>query len=357
MNDVTRVLQILKKEKSERFALATVIGIEGSAYRHEGAKMLIDEKGNHYGMISGGCLEEDLVYQARDVLQSRKAKIVTYDLKSENDMGWGQGIGCNGMIDVYIEEVGWDFLKKKNGQSLWAVIGQKLQSGQKVAIAKIIDEENIPKGEIYYCEDGEILHCSNNQMKPLLHYLETFFFRKKKTEFITIENHGRILTELYKPKEILYIFGAGQDVEPLVELASKLDFSVCLIDPRSERFDNGNFSTADEIFIEFPHIFLQHCDFPLNSFVVIMTHNFQWDQSILKHFAKKPPHYLGILGPKRRTKRLLDPEPIPEWIHSPIGVEIFAEGPEEIAISIGAELIKRRNDFKRSDIKLSVEFS
>lgn len=357
MNDVTRVLQILKKEKSERFALATVIGIEGSAYRHEGAKMLIDEKGNHYGIISGGCLEEDLVHQARDVLQSRKAKIVTYDLKSENDMGWGQGIGCNGMIDVYIEEVGWDFLKKKNGQSLWAVIEQKLLSGQKVAAAKMIDEGNNPKGEIYYCEDGEILHCSNEQMKPLLNYLETFFFRKKKTEFIIIENQGRILTELYKPKEILYIFGAGQDTEPLVELASKLDFSVRLIDPRSERFDNGNFSTADEIFIEFPHIFLQHTDLPLNSFVVIMTHNFHWDQLILKHFINKPPHYLGILGPKRRTERLLNLEPIPEWIHSPIGVEIFAEGPEEIAISIGAELIKRRNGFKRNDTKLSVEFS
>ena len=74
-----------------------------------------------------------------------------------------------------------------------------------------------------------------------------------------------------------------------------------------------------------------------------MTHNFQWDQDILSTFLKRPPKYLGILRSKKRAERLFRYKPIPEWVHSPVGIEIGAEGPDEIAISIGAELIKKRN--------------
>ena len=92
--------------------MVTVIGVEGSAYRHEGAKILIDEKGKIYGMISGGCLEEDLIHHAKEVLQFRKPKMVTYDHTSENDLSWGPWSGCNGIIYVYIEETGWDIIKR-----------------------------------------------------------------------------------------------------------------------------------------------------------------------------------------------------------------------------------------------------
>lgn len=322
--------------------MATVIGVEGSAYRHKGAKVLIDETGKIYGMISGGCLEEDLIYQANEVFQVRKPKIATYDLKSENDLGWGQGAGCNGIITIYIEETGWNINRDKTGKSLWEKIDQKLLLGQRVACLKFLDEENYDKG-IYYCEDGEVLHCSEGLDEQLVIHLESSIFCDKTADIFKMSNQ-EILTELYKPKELLYIFGAGLDLEPLVELASKLDFSVHLIDPRSERFHKGNFSMADQLIEEFPHIFLQNNDLPINCFVLIMTHKFEWDKNILKHFVKKPPQYLGILGPKKRTERLMYPDPIPEWIHSPVGIDIFAEGPEEISISICAEIVKRRNE-------------
>ena len=322
--------------------MATVIGVEGSAYRHEGAKMLIDEKGKIYGMISGGCLEEDLIHHAKEVLQFRKPKMVIYDYTSENDLSWGPWSGCNGIIYVYIEETGWDILKDKMGKSLWESIDHKLLLGHRVASLKIIDEGNDNKDLIYYAEDGEILYGLDDLENPLLSYLKNFINSEKKTEIVTIENQ-RFLAEQYKPKEPLYIFGAGPDIEPLVELVSKLDFSVRIIDPRSERFEKGNFSNADQRIIEFPHLFLQYNDLPINSFILIMTHNFQWDQHVLEYFIKKPPKYLGILGSKKRTERLFHPKPIPEWVHSPVGMEIGAEGPEEIAISICAELLKKRN--------------
>ena len=326
--------------------MATVIGVEGSTYRREGAKMLFDEKGFTYGMISGGCLEEDLIHHAMEVLQSGTTKIVTYDLKSENETSWGAGFGCNGIVYVFVEEVGWNGLKDRNGKNLWEIIDQKLLSGYRVASLKVIDEENDSNNKIYYSEDGEVLYYSSNLKQQLIKHLKTFILLEEKVE-LTEENQGKIMMELYKPREPLYIFGAGPDVEPLVKLVSKLDFSVCLIDARSKRCNKENFPTADELVIEFPHLYLRQKDLPLNSFVLIMTHNFKWDQYVLRHLVKKPPQYIGVLGPRRRTERLLYPELIPDWVHSPVGVDIFSEGPEEIAISIAAELIKRRNRNKK----------
>jgi len=94
-----------------------------------------------------------------------------------------------------------------------------------------------------------------------------------------------------------------------------------------------------QFFVEFPEIYLQNNSLPINSLVLIMTHNFHWDQKILQILWTRPPRYVGILGPRKRTERLLDSRPIPSWIHSPAGIKIHAEGPEEIAISILAELI------------------
>jgi len=148
---------------------------------------------------------------------------------------------------------------------------------------------------------------------------------------------------MFTKRERLYIFGAGTDIEPLVKIASKLDFIVCLIDPRTARCNKENFPTAEELIIEFPHVYIQQKDLPLNSFVLIMTHNFRWDQTVLKSLIKKTPKYIGILGPKKRTERLLYPELIPDFLHTPVGIDISAEGSEEIAISISAELIKKRN--------------
>ena len=121
--------------------MATVVKVEGSAYRHEGAKMLIDENGRWYGMISGGCLEEDIILQADEVLQSGKAKLLRYDNQKENDLSWGQWSGCIGVVYIYLEKTGWNLLKGRNGNSLWENIEQKLLMGQRVISIKYIDEE------------------------------------------------------------------------------------------------------------------------------------------------------------------------------------------------------------------------
>lgn len=338
MKDFYKLLKEIKNNEMI-FAMATVIHVEGSAYRHEGAKLLISEDGTQYGTISAGCLEDDLVYQAAEVIKTKQTKVVTYDLRAEDDLGWGQGTGCNGKIDVYIEP----FSKDKE---IWVKAENMLDNGIKIICAKKMKGNGNQEEPILYTQDGEVFGESNNleSVNTILPHLKKRMNEKfLGAEVITFpELNSDYLLEVYDPKDSLFIFGAGPDVEPFVEMASALDFSVTIIDPRSSRCNKDFFPKADQLVCEHPDTYLKRTKILKNSYVCIMTHNFQRDQKILQHFIKSPPKYLGVLGPTKRTKRLLNTEHVPEWIHSPIGLDIQAEGPDEIAVSILAEMIKVR---------------
>lgn len=348
MNDLMRVLKILKRRRSESFALATVVKIEGSAYRHEGAKMLIDAKGRRYGVISGGCLEEDIIHHADEVLQTGKSKLLRYDHQKETDLNWGPWSGCAGVVYIYIEKTSWNFLKDRKGNSLWETIEGKLSMGKRVISLKYIEEESSSQAGAYYSDEGNVLAGPDDLVQQHIQELEAFSSDHKQTNMVFLENQRILLMEQFQPKESVYIFGAGTDTEFLVELLAKLDFSVTVVDPRSERYEQGNFAAASEFVIDFPHLYLRHHPIAEKSYYLIMTHNFQWDQAILPYFLKHPPKYLGLLGSTKRTEKLFSPEPIPDWIHAPIGINIPAEGAEEIAISIAAQLIQTRGQGDRS---------
>jgi xanthine dehydrogenase accessory factor len=332
--------------------MATVIGVDGSAYRHPGAKMLISENGGQYGTISAGCLEEDLSYHAHEVIINREPKTLIYDLRSEDDLSWGQGAGCNGSIKVYVEPYEWDFTPNFHRQPIWPQVEFELQLGYKVALVKSLSENSSLRNYVCYSESGEVLGNTGDNLKDkILPELHSFMTSGKKMDVIHVSGTNEdFLLELYEPREKLYIFGAGPDVEPLARHASYLDFSVAIIDPRSDRCNEILFPTVDHLIIEHPESFLQKNEISHNSFVLIMTHSFQRDSNILRHLIQSPPRYVGVLGPRRRTERLLLPDPLPESIYSPIGLSINAEGPEEIAISIVAELLKVRNKPQKSNM-------
>ncbi|MFB4162305.1 XdhC family protein [Alteribacillus sp. JSM 102045] len=354
MNDFYRILGKMKNNKETRFAMATIIGVDGSAYRHPGAKMLISEDGRQYGTISAGCLEEDLSYQAYDVIMNRQPKTLIYDLRSEDDLSWGQGAGCNGSIKVYVEPYEWDYVPPFHSQSIWPLVDSKLNLGHKIGMAKIISDNYSNRTHVFYSEDGQFIGTTNKNMKEkLLPELLSFIKSGKKIDLIQLSDFKEnILFELYEPREQLYIFGAGPDVEPLARLASDTDFSVTIIDPRSSRCNEFIFPTVDQFILTHPESYLENHEIPNKSYILIMTHSFQRDSNILRKLIQSSPSYLGVLGPRRRTERLLLPDRLPDWIYSPIGLNIDAEGPEEISISIMAELLKVRN--KTHKVKESI---
>jgi xanthine dehydrogenase accessory factor len=336
VNELFKLLQTLKKNEDSEFALATIVLINGSAYRHEGAKMLIRQDGKMFGILSAGCLEEDIKYQSESVIKDKISKIVDYDLSAEDDLSWGQGAGCNGKIKVYIEHIKWnnDWHKVANlmeqKQTVYSI--KQIKDGA-ASNTFLFDQSyqqlNTPVSAGNLFDMTSFAPCFKNNIHFELHHT-------KPDEYL--------LFETMKPKDQLLIFGAGPDVEPLVELAERLDFETTIVDPRSSRCNRDFFPTASSLVVKHPDSFLK--DYPVSkeTYVILMTHNFTYDQVLLKHFLTLQPKYLGVLGPTKRANRLVSPEVLPAWVHSPIGLDIDAEGPEEISISILAELIKTRNN-------------
>ncbi|MCR6109589.1 XdhC family protein [Bacillus sp. A301a_S52] len=339
MKDDHKFLHIMKQAPEQSFVLATITYIKGSAYRHEGAKMLFTTNGSQYGLISGGCLEDDLAYRAKQAFISKQNQWLTYDLQSEDDAGWGQGAGCNGTVHIYLEFTQWDTSKAK--------ALQYLEEGRSVISVKCLMDNKVKTS--FLTEEGEQL--SEKEMalpKEVQSACNNVLSREKRTAFLSLKDD--YFVEHLEPKDTLYIFGGGRDVEPVVKKAAEFHFNVIVIDPREERCSQANFPQASDCLCMHAEEFIATHSFKNNSYVLIMTHRFEWDQILLKQVltCKSTLRYAGILGPRRRTRRLLGSKEIPEWLHSPVGVDIDAEGLEEISVSILAELIKVRNRTPRT---------
>ncbi|MBS4219745.1 XdhC family protein [Bacillus sp. FJAT-49711] len=303
--------------------LAQIIHVDGSSYRREGTWMLLKEDGSKIGLISGGCLESDLRHRAERLFSTGEEEILKYDLSSEDDLGWGVGAGCNGVVSVLLRDIDDGFRK-----------------------SLIFIKEQLNKMEpIFY-------------IQSLIHFEQVMFFRaddiplkfknlfqniKLFSEYARLEmiENEPFFCQILWPKPNLYIIGAGEDVRPLAHLAADTGYSVHILDWREGYCSKSFFPTAASLLIGEPEQLLKEISFNKLDSVIIMTHDFQRDHKILKCIQETQLFYIGILGSKKRTERLMGGD-IPNWLHSPIGLKIGAEGPKEIAISIVAELIAAR---------------
>lgn len=318
MEDIYRILDVI--EDSREKVLATIIRVEGSAYKKEGSSMLFFEDEKQIGMLSAGCLEMDLAIRAQEVLQKQMAISLQYDMSEETDLAWGQGAGCNGKIDILLEPV------TKQLQEDLILVKNLLASNKTVSVLKKYAEMGeylfIPsEGESFGRWTGQIPDIDFNMKSGVM------------------GNHP-IFQHTYQPKPRLIVFGAGTDAKPIVSLAAETGFSVSVYDWREELCQKKNFPAADQLFVGFPTELMKKISFSSNDFVVIMMHHFQHDQKILLSLLNEKISYLGVLGPKERTKRLLKRETVPDWIYSPMGLSIGAKGPDEIAVSLVAEMIE-----------------
>lgn len=331
MSEMHRYLKQMKNNPQTAYVLATVTSVEGSSYRKKGAKMLFSVK-EETGLVSGGCVEEDLSYAAAEVMETGKAKQMSYDLRSEDDLGWGAGAGCNGCIYVYLQKFRWE-----EDSTLLQPVLEEMNASRAVQGVTRFGE-----APAYFTADGEMLSGKlifSEEEQKMFEQL-----RRAKENTAYVDKEETLLFERFEPQEKLYIFGAGRDVEPLVHQAARLHFEVKVVDPRESRCQPEYFPDAQELICSHPDTFLQEKKLEPGSYVLIMTHSFERDQLILKHVASQEENlsYVGVLGPLRRTRRLLGSAAVPNWLHAPVGLSIEAEGAEEIAVSIAAELIQAR---------------
>ncbi|WP_096435115.1 XdhC family protein [Alteribacter populi] len=334
MEDLFRILNELQESKHIK-VLSTIIKVEGSSYRKEGAVMLHKEDGSQIGLLSGGCLESDLAERFEEVIKDRTSRTVVYDTRVEDDLSWGQGSGCNGSISVLLEPIDTELEKHLKR------VQEYLNKGVTIHHVKKLSELDAVTDYIFITENQQFF---GNWSGEFPDHLYRRFLERKNTTIVLEDSSERYFIQTIEPKPRLIIFGAGPDVRPLVSFAAKTGFYVIVVDWRPAFCNQSHFPDANELILDFPSSFLNEYQFISSDSVIVMTHNFQKDQEILKTLLQNKLQYLGVLGPRKRTYRLLESENIPDKIHSPVGLPIDADGPEEIAISILAEVIKTNRE-------------
>ena len=295
--------------------------------------MIIKEDDSQFGVLSGGCLEKDLHYRAKEIFITGKSDIFKYDLSAEDDLGWGLGAGCNGIISVIIRNI--DNRFRMSLLTLSKFLSEKtpvlfIQSMKDLNTYVFLSQS----GEKFGNWQGEV----PIEVKSVLHS-STPYCKFAKQEVIDEQS---FFVHLIWPKPEFYIIGAGEDARPFANLAVDTGYDVNLLDWRESLCGEEYFPSVQSRQVGELSELIANISFSSLDSVVIMTHDFQRDKKIVESLIKVPLFYFGILGSKNRTERLIGGE-IPNWIHSPVGLSIGADGPTEIAVSILAEIISMKN--------------
>jgi len=348
MKELQEIIAKLRElPASERVVLATVVDVRGSSYRLPGARMLIDENGNSLGTISGGCLEADVLERAQKVLQTGIPQVVTYDTRDNENSLFGLQMGCNGVIRVLLE-IGRDnrllefvkncFAERRNG-SIATLIATpenfELALGTRYFFGnKNLTENDSPESEF----SDELKSAAREVLESKRSRCEIFQTPNGEVEFFV---------EFITPPVLLFVFGAGFDARPVADFAKDLGWRVSVIDHRPAFATGERFPNADEVLV-LPSEKLQgNLTFDENSVAVVMTHNYNRDREILKFLLESKVSYVGALGPKRRTEKLLEELKVEgvnfsaeqlEKLFAPVGLDIGANTPEAIGLSIIAEI-------------------
>ena len=325
-------------------ALATVVKVRGSSYRSPGARMLITDDGKWVGSISGGCLEGDALRKARQVMTSGVPKTVTYDTREESNQNLGIGLGCNGVIDVLIEPI----TAHKNSILFFK---QLVEKNQPAALATVFQGLSGIGETLLITEDrGVVSQVSNPSLSDLIaeDLVNVFNTRVSHAKaFLVSGIEYEVFLELIQPSVSLLIFGGGFDARPVSQLAKSLGWSVEVTDECVAHIAPLFFPEADKLSL-CQRDFIDR-DFKITPFTacVLMSHNYEYDRDVLKKVIQSESPYIGILGPRKRFDKMLEEFKRDRFeltdeqmlrIHSPIGLDIGAEAPDEIALAIVAEI-------------------
>jgi xanthine dehydrogenase accessory factor len=329
-------------------AIATVVAVEGSAYRLPGARMLIVEGQWIAGSISGGCLEDDVVMRAREAVEKGVAIVTKYDTTSDDDIVFGVGLGCKGIITILVEPVrsqayGPDFL------SFARSCLTERAAGIVATVVRVHGRARVKPGARLLSIREEA--CSDVTDFELESNIAAAIPRMGQApELVTFTlDRGAVdvFFERIQPAAPLIVFGAGHDAMPVVRLAKALGWHVTLIDHRPAYATASRFPLADRIVVSTPAAMSAHIDLTDETLALVMTHNYLRDLDLLAFLLRSPISYLGLLGPRRRTDQLLADlqrrgvQPTTDQLarlYAPVGLDIGAEGPAEVALSIVSEI-------------------
>lgn len=315
MKELIQILGQLKRllNAGESFALATVVFVEGSAYRRPGARMLIDENGNWWGGISGGCLEGDLLKKAQLAMRQQTIKNITYDTREDDPFQLGIGLGCQGLIEIIIDPI-------------------------REHVEQIAEQLNM-------CLDSGLAHTLQSTWEGSNFSIQAV---ADTSGSFTQEGTKQIFVENIPANTRIWIIGNQFDAISLILLCQQLAWEIHWVGNKLKM--NPTVRDSVQAYYDW------NDDLPVRNTdcLVLMTHDFDRDVEFLSNqYASDRWSYVGILGPNKRMDRILKQIPTLQvnLMSSPIGLDIGAEGPDEIAISIVSEILAVKNGRNGQSLK------
>jgi len=347
LKDIIAAYDDAKKE-GKQSALATVVHLEGSAYRRPGARMLVTDDGKLTGAISGGCLEGDALRKAQLVMVQKKPMLVTYDTTDEDDASLGVGLGCHGIISILIEPV--IAGDENNPINLLKRVLAKREQAVVVTLFSL-EQKTVQIGTcLLVTGSGVVLNTipDDKLTKTLVKDASLALTTGTSvTKMYPAENPLTAFIEVIHPAVSLVVFGAGNDAIPVVQMAEILGWETTVVDGRPNYATKQRFPVANRILVAKPDSAIPQISFDKNTVAVLMTHNYNYDIASLKALLPLQIAYIGVLGPKKKTTRMMEElrqegieinsEHLAK-IYGPIGLDLGSETAEEIALSVLAEI-------------------
>jgi xanthine dehydrogenase accessory factor len=319
VSEIDAILEAAAKRRArgERMALATVVSVRGSSYRRPGARLLVPEDGSPIGLISGGCLEEEAARLAREALELDAPMLVTIDHSAEGDELWGMGLGCRGVIELLAEP------PDMAAETLEALTAARVEGRPSYLLTTL---------------DGDRRRLTATEADALGERAALAVAHGRPTVI------GEAVLDPILPPLHLVICGAGPDAGPLAAAGIRQGWRVDVADPRRGWLRQDRFPGARLLVVEAERA-ADAAGAGEWTAAVVMSHDYLRDAAFVGGLIGRGLTYLGILGPRDRTDRLLaELETAPSdadlaVLHAPAGLDIGADGAEQVATAVVAEIL------------------
>lgn len=345
------------KNQNKAVAIATIVKANGSPMRPIGSKMAVTTDQQITGSVTGGCIEGAVYEEAQEVLSNGKPKTVRYGVANDQTP-WEIGLSCGSSLDVFIES-----LQSSTWQTHFSTLQQNLVENQLLAVVTLLTGEDTG-AKLLVWPDGRTQgslgspELEKSGLKAAMQQINT-----RDPKAVKLSEEAEVFIDIFLPPSRLIIVGAVHIAIPMVGLARTLGFRTLVVDPRKAYANRERFPDADELIIEWPSDAIEKLNPDQGTFIAVVSHDDKLDNPALAEALKSQAAYVGVLGTKRNVPKRLDAlrelgvsEDQLKRLHAPIGLEIGAVQPEEIALSVLADIIavhhglERQGDIRQKSI-------
>jgi xanthine dehydrogenase accessory factor len=338
MKELEQILRLWKdvETSGESAVLATVVKTSGSSYRLPGARLLLAPNGQRAGSISGGCLEGDLIKKAHWFTENGPV-IRKYDTTPDGEIASGFGLGCSGVVHVLLERL------TPGKPTILNLIRETRSERRPAVIAHLIHPATVAGQRLVIDTLGKLDHnLADAGLASSLEREGKTSLAERASRTVLVNDEIEAFVEILTPPPRLLVFGAGDDAVPVTELAKYLGWQVFVFDGRAHYARREKFPQADAVIVR-PVGEAIAPEIDAWTAAVLMSHSYAQDLEMLRELSGTGLSYLGVLGPRKRTVQLLsdaglDASTLGPTLHSPMGLDIGADGPEQVALAVIAEI-------------------